>query len=75
MKAEKKTKFVQFYPDMIKQCDRIMNEIDIKEVDSNIVKLQQPEFDYVIVKAEEQQQKYDNMVIDKSVQCALTNDN
>lgn len=56
MKAEKKTKFVQFYPDMVKQCERIIelsNDMSAIEVDSDIVRVEIPTFSYEIIETAE----------------------
>eukprot|EP00347_Sterkiella_histriomuscorum_P014031 403362423 len=81
MKMEKKTKFVQFYPDMMKQCDQVLQQIhqnDLnKEIDPLLSKLEAPQFDYQILSKQEVDQLNDNkensntLIIDKQVQCNL----
>lgn len=57
MRAEKKTKFVQYYPDMVKQTDRVLNFVNqrdiIGDVDSTSANIEQPVFDYRVVTLEE----------------------
>ncbi|CDW87271.1 UNKNOWN [Stylonychia lemnae] len=79
IQKEKKTKFVQYYPDMIKEFDKIMdkfqNQENQREVDQSLQNLEMPHYDYMIVS----QSDYDsalnhrtqNLIIDKSVQCNL----
>ncbi len=57
MRAEKKTKFVQYYPDMVKQADKVFNYVSAKdiigEVDSTSVNIETPPFEYQVISQKE----------------------
>ena len=57
MRAEKKTKFVQYYPDMVKQAEKVFNHVSardvIGDVDSNSVNIETPPFEYHVISQQE----------------------
>lgn len=50
IRAEKKTKFVQYFPDMMKQVENtIKNKLKPQILPNEITQLELPDFDYEIV--------------------------
>lgn len=51
VKAEKKTKFVQFFPDMVKQIDEVLRSkgSNINFEKANNMQLSMPEFNYSVI--------------------------
>ena len=57
IRKERKTKFVQYFADMQKECERA--RFDVDQVREDVIEMKVPKFDYVIVERG----------VDQAVQC------
>ena len=68
MRAEKKTKFVQYFADMTKQVDAIISKNNNELIiENSITQVEVPDFNYTILSKSEIPANQDKNISDKSV--------